>query len=163
MKTILFVCHGNICRSPMAEFVMKEEVRRAGRSADFEISSAAVSREEEGRPVYPPVRALLEAEGIDVSGKRARRVCIEDYRRCDEIYVMDFSNLRRILALLGGDPQGKIRLLRSLEYSEEEQRTLSERQSAQLEIEDPWYSGNYERVRDLIKRCIRKRLEREEI
>ena len=94
MHKILFVCHGNICRSPMAEFVMKDLVRKAGRSEEFEIASVAVSCEELGNPVYPPARRELAAHGISCAGKTARRITAEDLAHFDHIYYMDASNAR---------------------------------------------------------------------
>ena len=96
MVKILFVCHGNICRSPMAEFVMKDLVRRKGEENEFFIASAATSREELGNGVYPPVKRILAAMGIDCSGKRARQVTKADYAEFDYIVCMDRNNMRNI-------------------------------------------------------------------
>ena len=99
MVKVLFVCHGNICRSPMAEFIMKDLVRLHGMEEQFEISSAGTSDEENGNPVYPPVRRLLEQRGISCRGKTARQLRREDYEKFDYIIGMDASNLRRMLRL----------------------------------------------------------------
>ena len=96
MTKILFVCHGNICRSPMAEFVMKDLVKKAGRQAEFEIASAATSSEELGNPVYPPARRKLAQHGIDCSGKTARQLTKADYTRWDLLIGMDHANLRNM-------------------------------------------------------------------
>jgi len=130
MKNILFVCHGNICRSPMAEFVMKKLVREMGLEDSFSIASAATSTEEIGNPVYPPVKRLLEAEGMDCSKKRARQIKKTDYRDYDLLIGMDEANLRNMRRFFGGDPENKIRLL--LSYTERPG-----------EVADPWYTGNF--------------------
>ena len=96
MIKILFVCHGNICRSPMAEFVMKDLIRKAGRDAEFEIASAATSSEELGNPVYPPARRKLAEHGISCAGKTARQLTAEDYSRWDLLIGMDRANLRNM-------------------------------------------------------------------
>lgn len=128
---ILFVCHGNICRSPMAEFVMKKEAEKAGRSADFYVESAAVSSEEIGNPVYPPARRMLAAHGIDCAGKTARRIRPEDYEKFDLIIGMDNSNMVRLRRFFPEDPEGKI--VRLLDLTD-----------APGEVDDPWYSGDFE-------------------
>ena len=115
MFRILFVCHGNICRSPMAEFVMKQKVEQLGLSAQFEIASAATSREEIGNPVYPPARRMLQSHGISCEGKTARQMTRADYRYYDHIIAMDQNNLRNIQRLIGPDVDGKISLL--LDYT----------------------------------------------
>ena len=130
---ILFVCHGNICRSPMAEFVMKKEAEKAGRSADFYVESAAVSSEEIGNPVYPPARRLLAAHGIDCSGKTARRIRPEDYEKFDLIIGMDNSNMVRLRRFFPEDPEGKI--VRLLDLTD-----------TPGEVDDPWYSGDFEQT-----------------
>ena len=95
MTKILFVCHGNICRSPMAEFVMKDLVKKAGLEGQFEIASAATSREEIGSPVYPPARQELAKHGISCAGKTARQVTMTDYEYYDRIYYMDGRNAKK--------------------------------------------------------------------
>lgn len=128
---ILFVCLGNICRSPMAEFVMKNLVEKAGLLDMFEIASAATSTEEIGNPVYPPVRRLLNSHSIDCSGKRARQITKADFDYYDYIIAMDNSNLRNINRFIGNAYDDKIHLL--LDFTENHG-----------EIADPWYSGNFE-------------------
>lgn len=142
MKSILFVCHGNICRSPMAEFVMKHLVRQAGLHDEFEIASAATSTEELGNPVYPPARQKLAEHGIGCAGKTARQLTRADYARYDLIVAMDRNNLRNIDRLLGGDPQGKVSLL------------LSHAGQPHGEVADPWYTGDFEATwRDVLAGC----------
>jgi len=128
---ILFVCHGNICRSPMAEFVMKKLVSDAGREAEFVIASAATSTEELGNPVYPPVRSLLKSHDIDCSGKSARQLTRRDYGEYDLIIGMDNANIRNIHRICGGDPAGKVSRL--LDHTD-----------SPGEVADPWYSGEFE-------------------
>ena len=105
MHKILFVCHGNICRSPMAEFVLKDLVAKAGRSHEFEIASVAVSREELGNPVYPPARQELAKRGISCHGHKARQITWEDLSHFDHIYYMDSSNARYLQRLFGGEAE----------------------------------------------------------
>ena len=136
MKKILFVCHGNICRSPMAEFVFKDMVTRAGLSADFEIASAATSSEELGNPVYPPARRKLAAHGIDCSGKTARRIRRDDYDEWDLLIGFDSANLRNMERCFGGDPDGKLHLL--LEYADRPGAI----------VDDPWYTRDFDAAWD---------------
>ena len=131
MTKILFVCHGNICRSPMAEFVMKDLVKKAGREAEFEIASAATSTEEIGNPVYPPARRELAAHGIGCAGHAARQLRRADYDHYDLLISMDGANVRNMRRMCGGDPDGKIRLL--LDFAG---------RPAQ-EVADPWYTGDF--------------------
>ena len=131
MVKILFVCLGNICRSPMAEFVMKDLVKKAGLEGEFEIASAATSSEELGNPVYPPARRMLAAHGIDCGGKTARQMSAADYERYDWIIGMDRSNLRNMQRICGGDPKGKMHLL--LDFTDRGG-----------EVADPWYTGNFD-------------------
>ena len=133
MKKILFVCHGNICRSPMAEFVFKDMVAKNGLKDEYYIESAAVSSEETGNPVYPPARRKLSELGIDCSGKKARKITREDYDRFDLILGADASNIRNMLRFWGGDPDNKIHLL--LEFT-----------SNPRDISDPWYTGDFDRA-----------------
>ena len=149
MTKILFICHGNICRSPMAEFVMKELVRGAGREKEFRIESAATSYEEIGNPVYPPARRELAAHGISCAGKRARHLEKEDYAAFDYMIGMDEMNLRNMKRICGGDPEGKMFLLR--DFTEEPG-----------EIDDPWYTGKFGEVYLQILRGCRKLLEKTE-
>ena len=104
MTKILFICHGNICRSPMAEFVMKDLAAKAGKRGAFEIASAAVSREELGNPVYPPAKRKLLEHGIRCDGHAARQMTRADYDKFDYIIGMDSSNLRGMQRICGGDP-----------------------------------------------------------
>ena len=111
MTRILFVCHGNICRSPMAEFVMKSLVASAGLEREFDIASAATSSEELGNPVYPQARRKLAEHGIGCAGKTARRMTAADYGAYDLLIGMDAANLRNMLRICGGDPDGKLHKL----------------------------------------------------
>lgn len=139
MKRILFVCHGNICRSPMAEFVMKDIVQRNGRTDDYRIASAAVSDEETGNPVYPPVRQLLSRLGISCRDKRARRLTADDYREYDLIIAMDRSNLRCMKRMLPA--MDKTHLM--MEYAGQDR-----------DVADPWYTGDFETCyRDILAGC----------
>ena len=131
MTRILFVCHGNICRSPMAEFVMKDLVRKAGLEDDFSIASAATSTEEIGNPVYPPARRKLAEHGIGCAGKTARQLRREDYDRFDLLIGMDGANLRNMRRICGGDPEGKLSLL--LDWA-----------GRSGDVADPWYTGDFE-------------------
>lgn len=141
MTRILFVCHGNICRSPMAEFVMKDLVRKAGLAAEFEIASAATSAEEIGNPVYPPARRKLAEHGIGCAGHAARRLTAEDYDRWDYLVGMDGANLRNMRRLCGGDPAGKISLL--LDWT-----------GRPGDVADPWYTGDFEATwQDVMEGC----------
>lgn len=134
---ILFVCLGNICRSPMAEFVMKDLVRKAGLERAFQIESAATSYEEIGNPVYPPARRELAAHGISCDGKTARHLEKRDYAEFDYLIGMETSNLRNMRRICGGDPEGKMHLL--LDFAEHPG-----------EIDDPWYTGRFSEVYDQI-------------
>ena len=132
MKKILFVCHGNICRSPMAEYIFRDEARKAGLEARAE--SAATSGEEiwggVGNPVYPPVKKLLAERGIDCPDKRARLLTRRDYAGFDLIVVMDGANLRNTLRVFGGDPEGKVRKL--LDFT-----------GRGGDVADPWYTRDF--------------------
>lgn len=132
MIKILFVCHGNICRSPMAEYVMKDMLRERDLEDSYEIASAATSREELGNPVYPPARRKLAENGITCDGHRARQMTMDDYDYYDLIVCMDHNNVRNANRMTGGDPNNKIRLL--LDYTE--------RKGA--EVADPWYTGDFD-------------------
>lgn len=135
MIKILFVCHGNICRSPMGEYILKDMVSRAGRGGEFEIDSAAVSREEIGNPVYPPARRELQRRGVPCGGHRARQVTMADYEKFDRIYYMDGSNARFLARLLPRNPE-KIRPLLS------------------RDVADPWYTGDFAQTyEDLVEGC----------
>lgn len=140
---ILFVCLGNICRSPMAEFIMKDMVKRAGREAEFYIESAATSREELGNPVYPPARRMLASHGISCEGHSARQVTADDYTRFDHIICMDRSNLRNLNRIFGGDPDAKVSML--MDHTDRVRGT---------EVADPWYTGNFDATwRDCVEGC----------
>ncbi len=142
MKTrILFVCHGNICRSPMAEFVMKDLVAKAGRTDEFVIESAATSTEEIGNSVYPPARRKLAEHGIGCQGKTARQMTRSDYGRYDLLIGMDSYNIRNMRNIAGGDPEGKIRML--MDYT-----------NRPGDVADPWYTGDFEATwRDVLEGC----------
>ena len=141
MPKILFVCLGNICRSPMAEFVMKDLVERAGLAGTFSIASAATSSEEAGNPVYPPARRKLAEHGIQCAGKTSRQLRAEDYGKYDLLIGMDGRNLRNMERICGGDPEGKIHLL--MDYTDRPG-----------EVADPWYTGDFERAwQDILEGC----------
>ena len=137
MIKILFVCHGNICRSPMAEYILKDMAAKAGAAERFAIASAAVSREEIGNPVYPPARRELNKHGISCGGHAARQVTLADYRRFDRIYYMDASNARYLARMLPEDPD-KIRPL------------------LDRDVADPWYTGDFSQTwEDIVEGCAR--------
>ncbi|MDO4803587.1 MAG: low molecular weight protein-tyrosine-phosphatase [Lachnospiraceae bacterium] len=144
MIRILFICHGNICRSPMAEFVMKDLVTKAGIEDLFHIESAATSSEEiwgnKGNPVYPPARRKLMEHGIDPGGKRARRTVREDYDRFDVLIGMDHANIRNMKRIYGGDPDAKVSLL------------LDHCGRYGQEVADPWYTDNFDETWDDVLR-----------
>ena len=131
MIKILFICHGNICRSPMAEFVMKELVKEKYLSDEIYIESAATSSEELGNPVYPPARRKLLEHGIDPAGKTARRITKADYKSFDYLIGMDYWNRRNMLKAFGDDPEHKVHLLRDFT-------------ACPGEIDDPWYTRDFE-------------------
>ena len=106
MRKVLFICHGNICRSPMAEMIMKHLVRERGLEGQFSIASAATSTEEIGNPIYPPARRELAAHGVPVEKRAARQVTMRDYMYYDLLIGMDNANIRNMRRMLGGDPQG---------------------------------------------------------
>ena len=131
MTKILFICHGNICRSPMAEFVMKDLAKKAGLASQFHIESAATSREEIGNPVYPPARRKLSERGISCGGHAARQLTKRDYDEYDLLIGMDSANLRNMHRICGGDPDGKLHLL--MDYTD-----------CSHDVADPWYTGDFE-------------------
>ena len=142
MKKILFVCHGNICRSPMAEYVMKDLVKKAGLEAEFQIASAATSREEIGNPVYPPARRKLAEHGISCEGHAARQLRNRDYEEYDLLIGMDKANLHNMFRICGGDFNNKMHLL--LEYAGRPDQ----------EVADPWYTGDFDSTwQDVLEGC----------
>ena len=141
MTGILFVCHGNICRSPMAEFMMKDLVKKAGLEKRFHIESAATSTEEIGNPVYPPARRKLAEHGIGCAGHAARQLRRPDYEEYDFLVGMDGANLRNMRRICGGDPEGKISLL--LDFTDRPG-----------DVADPWYTGDFDATwRDVLAGC----------
>ena len=141
LHNLLFVCHGNICRSPMAEFVMKDLVEKAGRRDDFHIASAATSTEEIGNAVYPPARRKLAEHGISCVGKTARQLTRADYDRYDLLIGMDDWNIRNMMRICGGDPEGKIHKL--MDFT-----------NRPADVADPWYTDDFEATwRDVLEGC----------
>ena len=151
MIKILFVCHGNICRSPMAEFILKDKVEKRGLTSRFEIASAATSTEEiwngKGNSIYPPAQAELRRRGIggtaytDFSGKRARQVTREDYEHYDYLLCADTANIRNLNRMLKNDPDGKVYKFLSFTGSGRD-------------IADPWYTGDFDTTyRDVREGC----------
>lgn len=141
MIKVLFVCHGNICRSPMAEFVMKDMVAKAGAGERFVIDSAATSTEELGNPVYPPARRELAAHGVVCGPHTARQMTRADYDKYDLLIGMDSANIRNMTRICGGDPAGKIHRL--LDYT-----------ARPGDVADPWYTGDFSTTwRDVAEGC----------
>ena len=141
MMKILFVCHGNICRSPMAEFILKDLCAKAGLGDRYTIASAATSAEDLGNPVYPPARRKLAEHGVSCAGKTARQLQPRDYGDYDLLIGMDGANLRNMRHLFGGDPAGKLHLL--LDYAEKPR-----------DVADPWYTGDFDRAwQDISEGC----------
>lgn len=141
MKKILFVCHGNICRSPMAEFVMKDLVKKAGLESQFHIESAATSREEIGNPVYPPAQRKLAEHGISCEGHAARQLTKQDHEDYDLLIGMDQANLRNMYRICGSDFAGKMSLL--LDHTDHPG-----------DVADPWYTGDFDATwRDVLAGC----------
>jgi protein-tyrosine phosphatase len=146
MIKVLFICHGNICRSPMAEFVLKDMVEKRGIADQFEIASAATSTEEiwngQGNPVYPPAREELAKHGISCKGKRAVQVTRQDYQDYDYLICMDHNNVRNLGRIIGPDREGKVSLL--LDYAGRHGETIA----------DPWYTGKFSLTyRDILDGC----------
>lgn len=141
MTKILFVCHGNICRSPMAEFVLKDMVKKLNIEEDFDIASAATSREEIGNSVYPPARKKLAEVGISCKNKVARQVRASDYDEFDLIIAMDRNNLRNLKPFFPKDEDGKIKLL--MDYTQ-----------TPGDVADPWYTGDFDKTyEDVVNGC----------
>ena len=141
MKRILFVCHGNICRSPMAEMVFKHLLRQRGLADVFEVASAATSTEEIGNPIYPPARRELAAHGVPVERRAARQITPRDYAQYDLLIGMDNANIRNMRRMLGGDPEGKIHRL--MDFT-----------SRPGEVADPWYNDRFDICyRDVLEGC----------
>lgn len=131
MIKVLFICHGNICRSPMAEFVMKKIVKDKGIEDQFYIESAATSTEEIGNDIYPPAKAKMDEKGIPYERRGARQITRRDYDDFDYLIGMDEANRRNITLKMGADPLGKVSLL--LDFTEKPRA-----------ISDPWYTGDFE-------------------
>ena len=141
MIKILFICHGNICRSPMAEFIFRDMVAKRGLAAEYSIASAATSREEIGNPVYPPAKRKLKEHGIDPAGKTARQMTAQDYKDYDYLLAAERYNIRNMERITGGDPQHKI--FRLLDFSDRPR-----------DIADPWYTGDFDEAwDDIVEGC----------
>ena len=141
MIKVLFLCHGNICRSPMAEFIFRDMVAKRGLAAEFSIASAATSREEIGNPVYPPAKRKLKEHGIDPAGKTARQMTAQDYKDYDYLLAAERYNIRNMERITGGDPQHKI--FRLLDFSDRPR-----------DIADPWYTGDFDEAwDDIVEGC----------
>lgn len=134
---VLFICHGNICRSPMAEFVFRNMVKKEGLENEFYIASSATSREEIGNPVYPPAKRKLKQHGISCDGKRAIQITKDDYKNYDYIIAMESYNIKNIMKIIGSDNEKKI--YRLLDFTDNKK-----------DIDDPWYSGNFDITYDEI-------------
>ena len=135
MLRVNFVCHGNICRSPMAEFIFKDMLKKQGRESEFSVCSMATSSEEifmgVGNPVYPPAKKILAEHGISCEGKRATQVKKNDYDKYDLFICMDSNNIRNIMRIFGSDPENKVKKL--MDYT-----------NRKTDVQDPWYTGNFQ-------------------
>ena len=139
---ILFICHGNICRSPMAEFILKDMVEKAGIADNFEIASAATSTEEIGNDIYPPAKRILSRKGIKFNSRQARQITKKDYEYYDFIIAMDENNLRNLKRMLGEDTEHKISLM--MDYA-----------GKNRDVADPWYTGDFETTfNDITEGCM---------
>lgn len=141
MIRVLFVCHGNICRSPMAEFIFRDLVNKRGLGGMFEAASAATSYEETGNPIYPQAKRKLAEHGIRAEGHRAHRLERREYEEYDYLIGMEQYNIRNMMRILGGDPQNKVSRL--LDHS-----------ARPRDIDDPWYTGDFETAyREILEGC----------
>ena len=141
MTKVLFICHGNICRSVMAEYILKDMVSKAGRAGEFVIDSAATSREELGNDIYPPAKRKLNEKGVPFGRHCARQVTRQDYDDFDHLILMDDANSRNIRRIIPDDPEGKISLLMSWAGKDDS-------------VADPWYTGDFEKsYTDILEGC----------
>lgn len=149
MTKIMFVCHGNICRSPMAEFIMKDLVKKAGLEDEFVIASSAITTEEinngVGNPVYAPAKAVLEEHDLDCTGKTAVQLTKQDYDEYDLIFIMDELDARTVRWIIPHDPDKKIHKI--LEYTK-----------TGTDVEDPWYTNDFEQTYNQLLKACRKLL-----
>ena len=151
MTKILFICHGNICRSPMAEFVMKQLVEQAGRADEFEIASAAVSTEEIGNDIYPPAKRMLVTKGVPFTRRAARQMTRADYAYYDYIVCMDQSNLRWMNYIIGEDTAHKVTLLKQWVNAPINDQMVNDQM---VNISDPWYTGDFAKAySDILEGC----------
>ena len=141
-KKIIFLCHGNICRSPMAEYVMKHLVKEQGRQEEFEITSGAVSREEIGNDIYPPAKRKLQEKGVDFSKHRAHQITPDEFSQNDLIITMDSSNMRLLGRIVPNwEETGKVHMM--MEYA-----------GKSSDVADPWYTGDFEQTyQDVLAGC----------